>query len=150
MKVVTYNNDQLKDKEIEETVVRVKGLIINNNNEILLGYADKTYQFPGGHLNKNEIKEEGLKREIKEETGMNINTENSKPFMLINHYTRNYRKTGKNRLNKIYYYLIKTNKKPNLEEVLKNSIHEKPINELIVKEMIDVLKEYKNIEKRYN
>ena len=111
MKTIIYNHDNLKKEEIDETVIRVKALIINSNNEILLGYAHKTYQFPGGHLEENESLEEGLKREIKEETGIEIKENNLKPFEKITYYSRNYRNTGLNRENEIYFYIINTDEK---------------------------------------
>lgn len=43
MKEIIYNHDNLKETDIDETVIRVKALIINSNNEIMLGYAHKTY-----------------------------------------------------------------------------------------------------------
>ena len=168
MKEIIYNKENLTDKDINETVIRVKSLIINSNNEILLGYAHKTYQFPGGHLEENEDLEEGLKREVKEETGIEINKDILKPFEKIIYYTSNYRNTGLNRKNEIYYYVVKTDEEINrnnmnlddwekegnytvkkvpltdVEQVLKSSIHDNPINSIIVEEMLEVLNEYKN------
>ncbi len=167
MKEVIYNKEKLTDKDMDETVIRLKALIINSKDEILLGYAHKTYQFPGGHLEKNETLEEGLKREIQEETGIIIKDKNIKPFEKITYYTSNYRNTGLNRKNEIYYYVIKTDEEINInnmnlddwekegnyivkkvplnnvEQVLKNSIPDNPINSIIVEEMIEVLNEYK-------
>ena len=60
----------------DEVVTRTKGLIINSNNEITLGYFHKTYQFPGGHLENNETLEECLLREIEEETGIKLTKSN--------------------------------------------------------------------------
>ena len=169
MKEVIYNYDNLKDEDIDETVIRIKGLLINSNNEIMLGYSHKTYQFPGGHLEEGETKEEGLLREIKEETGIELKDIVLKPFEKITHYSKNYRETGKNRQNIIYYYIIKTDAKEDMdntsfdewekegnyvvktipldqvEQVLIDSIKDNPINEVIVEEMLDVLKEYKKI-----
>ncbi len=57
--------------------VRVYGLLINENNELLLAdEAFKTGQlatkFPGGGLELGEGLIEGLKREFKEETGIDV------------------------------------------------------------------------------
>jgi len=43
VKEILYNYDNLSSKDIDEKVVRVKALIINSNNEILLGYSCGTY-----------------------------------------------------------------------------------------------------------
>lgn len=167
MKEIIYNHDNLKETDIDETVIRVKALIINSNNEIMLGYAHKTYQFPGGHLEKNESLEEALKREIREETGIEIKENNLEPFEKIIYYTNNYRNTGLNRKNEIYYYSIKTDEKANMnnsnldkgekegnykieyigldniEQLLNDSIPDNPINKIVVEEMLEVINEYK-------
>ena len=169
MKEIFYNHDNLNENEIDETVIRVKALLINSNNEIALGYCHKTYQFPGGHLEENETLEEGLKREVKEETGIDIKETNLKPFEKITYYSKNYHGTGKNRKNDIYYYIINTDAKfdmnnskldewekdgnftvktfpiENVEQVLIDSIPDNPINKVIVEEMLDIFKEYNKI-----
>ena len=167
MKEIVYNHDNLKEKDIDETVVRVKALLVNSNNEIALGYCHKTFQFPGGHLEKNETLEQGLKREIKEETGINIKETNLKPFEKITYYSKNYRNSELNRKNEIYYFSIYTDEKANInntnldnwekegnykieyinlekvEQVLINSIPDNPINRIVVEEMLEVLNEFK-------
>ena len=69
MKEILYNPDNLSSKDIDEVITRTKGLIINSNDEITLGYAHKTYQFPGGHLEEGEKLEDCLLREIKKKLG---------------------------------------------------------------------------------
>lgn len=169
MKKLFYNDDNLKSEDIDETVIRLKALIVNSNNEILLGYSHKTFQFPGGHLEQNETLEEGLIRELREETGMVFNFKKLEPFQVIKYYSKNYRNSGKNRENCIYYYLIKTDEPFNLENthydeyelagnyelvyvdlkdvvsVLKQSVTDNSINETIVKEMLKALENSKLI-----
>lgn len=169
MKEILYNYDNLKLEDIDEVVTRTKGLIINSNNEITLGYSHKTYQFPGGHLEEGETLEECLLREIEEETGIEIKDAKLKPFEKITYYNKNYHKSGKNRKNDIYYYIINTdanfdmnNSKldewekdgnftvktcpiKNVEQVLIDSIPDNPINKVIVEEMLDIFKEYNKI-----
>lgn len=170
MKIVVYNNDNLNESNIDEIVIRTKGLIINDKKEILLGHSDNTYQFPGGHLEQGETLETCIIREIREETGIDIEKEDLTLFYKIIHYTKNYHNTGKNRKNEIYYYTINTTKEPNIykmkldeheikdnyilkripleciEKILTDSILDKPNNKIIVNEMLNVLNEYKNIE----
>jgi len=107
---IIYNDDNLKDENIDEKTVRSRGIIINNKDDVLMSYSNerRQYEFPGGH------QEEVLKREIQEETGLYIDTSNFKPFIVIKYYVRNYRQTGKNRLVEIYYYEIKTEEKYDL------------------------------------
>ena len=119
MKKITYNNDNLHNYDIDETTTRTRGLIINSNNEILMCYSNglSHYEFPGGHLEKNETLYGGLKREIYEETGITLTKKEVEPFMVIKYYCKNYHKTNKNRLVEIYYYIIKTDKKYDLNKI---------------------------------
>ena len=167
MKTIIFNHDHLDDSDISEIVVRTKALLINDKEEIILGYSDKTYQFPGGHLEESETLEQCLIREIKEETGIELKEIKEKPFVKIVYYSKNYRSSGKNRKNEIYYYVIKTNEKYNLynisldewekegnftikvipikdlDQILIDSILDNSINKIIVEEMLTVLKEYR-------
>lgn len=115
MKTIVYNEELIKDNEIDEVVTRVKGLFINSKNEIFLSCCENIYQFPGGHLEKGETLEEALKREIKEEIGISLDKVDS-PFLRISHLKRNYRNSGFNRQNDIYYYLVKTEEQPHLDK----------------------------------
>ena len=157
-----FNTDNLSSKDIDEVVTRVKAIIINSKNEILLGYAHKTYQFPGGHLEENESLNDALTRELKEELGVDVKID-SLPFMKNVYYTHNYRNTGKNRENDIYYFLIKKDINPDMknahldfnelagnytpkfipmseiDDILMCSIPDNPINEIIVNEMLEVI-----------
>lgn len=169
MKEIVINENNLKEEEINEEVTRVKAIIVNDKNEILLACCDNEYQFPGGHLDDGEECIPGLIREVKEETGMETNAEDYECLMTIKNYVKNYRETNKKRCNKMIYYVLKKNydinlenacfsdyeKKggfrlelvplDNVEEVLiKNSSHH-DFAKIIAEEMLQVLKEYKKL-----
>ncbi len=172
MKEILYNYDNLTEEDIDEVVVRTKGLIINHHDEVTLGYSHKTYQFPGGHLEEGESLTECLLREIKEETGIQLEDAEMRPFEKITYYNKNYHGSEKNRKNEIYYYVIRTDAKfdmneahldawekegnfvvktiplDGVEQVLIDSIPDNPINEVIVEEMLDIFKEYNKIKDR--
>lgn len=174
MKELVIDNDNIKEEKIDEEVVRVKALIVNDTDEILLVYCYNEYQFPGGHIENNETNEDGLLREIKEETGAETKIEDYSYLMTIKDYVKNYRDNGKNRCNKIVYYVLDKNydinmenanfsdyeKKgafrlewiplDNVEEVLIKNRDSHSFAKLIVDEMLYVLKEYKKIYKRIN
>lgn len=117
MKEIIYNYDFLTDEDITEIVIRAKALIINNNN-IILGNENNLFQFPGGHLEENESLEECLKREVLEETGIEVEDDEIKrPFMKVTFKNKDWPEKGKNRKAEIYYYLIETTKEPNLAKV---------------------------------
>lgn len=117
MKEIIYNYDYLKESDITEVVIRTKALIINNDN-IILGNESSILQFPGGHLENYETFEACLKREIMEETGIEItDNEIERQFMKVTYLNKNWPEMGKNRKSEIYYYLIKTNKEPDVTKV---------------------------------
>lgn len=166
MKKIVLNKDNINIDKVEETVIRVKGLLLNEQNELLLVHNNHTYQFPGGHWNNKESLEQTLLREIKEEAGITVEI-NTGPFMVIEEYYDNYLLTGKTRCNKIYYYAISSNEKPNIKKMslselekqtdfhlfyvkienmevfLEESIKNKQLNDIIGYEMIEAIKEYK-------
>ena len=166
MKELIYNNDNLFDSEINETVIRMKVLLIRNNN-MILGYERGIYQFPGGHLEENESFNDCIKREIMEETGIEIlDKDIGEPIYKIVSLNRNHPDIGRNRRSEIYYYVINTNKDIDLEktnytkdelegdfkvkeiplnrviEELEDNIINNEKNKVITPDMIRVIREY--------
>lgn len=163
MKKLVINKNNLELKDIKEFVYRPRAIIINSNNEILLGFCNHTYQFPGGFLEDNETLIEGLKREILEETGILLNDkEIIKQICTIEYLNKNYPRKDNNRLTKFSYYYVVTDKKVNLnntnfdewekknnfklkyvfisdfEKVLNETINDNPMNKMIYKDMMMV------------
>lgn len=62
MKQIITNKYNLTDSDMTEIVKRVKILIINSKNEILLAYSHNDYQFPGGHVEENETLIQAINR----------------------------------------------------------------------------------------
>lgn len=115
MKQLITNKYNLTDSDMTEVVKRVKVLLVNSNNDVLLGYSYNNYQFPGGHVEENETLVQAVNREIFEETGIELNITNIEPFACAIGYYKDWPAEGKNRKIEIYYYEVKTDEKPNLE-----------------------------------
>ena len=115
MKTKIYNYDNLAEEEMHETVTRVKALMINKHDEILLGTSFGTPQFPGGHVEENETLEKALKREVKEETGITLRGK-YEPFLVIKYFLKDYQTKGNNRCVEIYYFKINTDQKYDLSK----------------------------------
>lgn len=115
MKEIVINDNNLKDEDIENEVIRVKGLIINSRGKILIARNNNTFQFPGGHMDDNENMDDCITREIVEETGIHVLVK-EEPFLCIKTYDNDYFGTGKKVLNSIYYYRFFTDDLPNFEE----------------------------------
>ncbi len=127
MQKIIINQNNLSETDITEIVKRVKILLINSNNEILLAYSHHNYQFPGGHVEDDESLLQTVKREILEETGIDLATIDIEPFACTMGYYKDWPEKGKNRKTEIYYYEIKTDEKPNLDNT-SYSEHEKDGN----------------------
>lgn len=127
MKEIIHNPNNLSENDITETVIRTKALIIKKEN-ILIGNANGVYQFPGGHQENNENIKDCLKREILEETGIEIEDKEIKdPFYKVTFLSKDWPEKDKNRKSEIYYYIVKTNKNINLSKT-KYTKHEKENN----------------------
>ena len=167
MKQLITNNYNLTESDMTEVVKRVKVLLVNSNNDVLLGYSYNNYQFPGGHVEENETLVQAVNREILEETGIELNITNIEPFACAIGYYKDWPAEGKNRKIEIYYYEVKTDEKPNLknteytenekngnfelryiplsdvENVLKTNAEEYGDENGIAREMIDLFGVYK-------
>lgn len=115
MKEIIYNKESLLEEEINRVVRRAKVLIINRDDEILYAYSNNHYFFVGGRVEEGETFEEGLVREVKEETGIDIPLEKRTPICTITYMNKNYPEEGINTKSVAHYYLIKSDIKPNLE-----------------------------------
>lgn len=115
MKQLITNKYNLTDSDMTEVVKRVKVLLVNSNNDVLLGYSHNNYQFPGGHVEENETLVQAVNREVLEETGIELNITNIEPFACAIGYYKDWPAEGKNRKIEIYYYEVKTDEKTNLE-----------------------------------
>lgn len=118
MNYKVFNEDNLDDKDINGAVTRVKAFVINPKNEVIVASSNGGVQLIGGHVEDGEEEIETLKREILEESGMEIsNDEISDCFYEVRHYIKDYFHSGKNIVAVIHYYIVKTGKEPNLNKV---------------------------------
>lgn len=115
MKDIIINKDNVKESEVTYKSIRVKALIINENNEILLGHSYSEYQFPGGHVEEGEDLNLALRRELKEETGLLYETKELDPYARKIQYIKDFPKTGENKKVVINYYLINDDRIPDLD-----------------------------------
>lgn len=165
MKRIIFNDKNMREEDVSFEAVRVKGIVINSNNDVLIAHNNNTYQFIGGHVEKDEDITEALTREMNEETGIS-DFEINGPFMLIENYTDNYINIEDNVHSKIYYYRLLTDSKPNMEltsydilekqtdfklfyvnlyslkDFLNDALEKNMIEEIICKEMLLVIDEF--------
>jgi len=107
MSIITINEDNLKDLEVEDRNSKVRAILVKDN-KLLVAYYGGVYLLPGGSIEDNESKEDAILRELKEETGINYNINELENILTLNYYQRNYPKRNgktKNRLLITDYYL---------------------------------------------
>ena len=143
METIIDNRSNLLDTDITDYVQKVKLLIVNSNNEILLAYQKNGYEFPGGTKENNESLNDTLYRELQEETGIVLEKTNLEPFCVSKGYYKDWPEKDRNKQIDIYYYEIKTDESPNLDNInlteseKQNNFYLKYINLDNILEVID-------------
>ena len=117
MKKIIVNKNNLKEEEITDLVKKVKLLIINSQNEILLAYQRNGYEFTGGTNEEGECLSQTVTRELLEETGIELEINNIEPFACMVGYYKDWPTKGRNKKIEIYYYEVKTDEKPNYDKI---------------------------------
>lgn len=121
MKQITFNyKENIKYQKVKD---KVRAVILNKDGRALLVKYAGLYMLPGGKIDENETEKEALRREILEESGIDIfmdtDIENAEPFLEIKTYNQNYydRKADKkiNRERKTSFYALKTNQEIKIE-----------------------------------
>ncbi len=134
IEILKYNEDNLRDDEIDQVVTRVKAFVISNKNMVMIGKNDEGYQLLGGYVEENEELEQALAREIYKETGIILNAEDTiEPFFEVRQYNRDYKGSKINRLSDMIYFLVVTDKTPNYKKL---KLSDKELSELVPMEYI--------------
>lgn len=147
MKTIIYNDDYLEEKDINKEVNRAKVLLYNSNNEILLAFSHNNYFLIGGHLEEDEIFLDCVKREVLEETGIELELVDVKPYFAIEYLCKGYPEEHDNTRFVAEYFAIKTDEnfdmsKVNLTESEKDGNFE--LRYIHKDKIIDILKESLN------
>ena len=114
---IIYNDDSIKEDEVNRVVKRAKVVIENSNNEILLCFCHNNYYLLGGHVDNDESDMECLHRELLEEAGVDINFNKLIPFVTIKYFIKDYPEDNINSLYIANYYNYKMNLIPNIDNL---------------------------------
>lgn len=172
MKEIKINKGRLKEEEITDVIDKARIVLRNEDDDITLARFNRVYFLPGGKLENGETPVDTIKREVMEETNINVLLDDIEPFLLVKHYLRDYELndgTIANRLINTYYFtgfttkdnieyfnLTVEEKHDNLraffasmedaEELLKEYDKENPKATYLAIETMKVLDEYTNKE----
>lgn len=127
MEKIIYNENNLSDKDVTDYVQKVKLLIFNKENQMLLVYAHNDFEFPGGTVEPKENLVDTINREIEEELGIKLNVVSLEPFAQAIGYYKDWPKKGRNKKIEINYYELMLEEKPH-EEMLHLTDNEKDGN----------------------
>ena len=170
MKEIVFNKSKLKEDEITEVLEKSRIVLRNSDDEIVLTRFGRVYFLPGGKIEIGETPVDTIKREVMEETNINILLDDIEPFCVVKNYLRDYEThdgTLVNRLLITYYFtgftsddnieyfnLTKVEKEDNLRgffidleegiELLSDYNKEDLRATYHAKETLSVLEEYKN------
>ena len=172
MKEIKINKGRLKEEEITDVIDKARIVLRNEDDDITLSRFNRVYFLPGGKIENGETPVDTIKREVMEETNINVLLDDIEPFLLVKHYLRDYTLndgTVVNRLINTYYFtgfttkdnieyfhLTLEEKHDNLraffasmedaEELLKEYDKENPKATYLAVETMKVLDEYNNKE----
>ena len=112
---IIKNKDNLKEEDITLTDTRYKAIILDSDKNIIIGFSYNNYQLIGGHKDNDETDSETLNREIKEETGIELNIKDISPFAVRYEYCKDWPSIRENKKIINYYFKVHTDKKVNLK-----------------------------------
>lgn len=170
MKEIVLNKGRLKEDELTDVIEKARIVLRNEEDEIVFTRFGRVYMLPGGKIEMGETPVDAVKRELLEETTINILLDDTEPFAIVNNYLRDYELndgTTVNRLVKTYYFtgytsdetieyfnLTKNEKDDNLRgffieldegiELLQDYNRENPKATYLALETLKVLDAYKN------
>ena len=169
MKEIIKNEFNINETEVTDNTTKAKLLYINSNNEILLAHSRNDYEFPGGTQEIGEDILDTVKREIMEETGIDISNKEIKEFVRTISYYKDWPEVNRNKKIVINYFILYCDDLPDLSKIKLTddeksnsfkisfiSMNEvfKVINDNIIKygdtrgigrDMLEILEVYKNL-----
>ena len=118
VEILVYNDTGLKDDEIDQVVTRAKAFIMSSKYNMLIGRDDEGYKLIETAVGSKDDITTAMVNAIYNETGISLDNKDAiEPFFEIRYYSRDYMNTGINRLSDTVYFLVKSDKLPNLKKL---------------------------------
>ena len=170
---IDINDDNLNISDIDEFSTKVRAILVDDDDNILIANYHNMILLPGGKVDDNETIYDAIVRELNEELGQNYNGDELDFFVTLNYFQKNYPKINgvfSNRLVQTHYFvghykdinknmqkLTEREQKGNfrlelvslfeLEDLILNNKNDNPRNVYFQKELLSILFFYKNNKK---
>lgn len=105
------NDENLQLDEINEFNSKVRAILIDNENRVLVANYGGVFLFPGGSIDDGENIAEAIIRELQEETGTSYEIGDLTFLTQLDFFQKNYVKrdgTKANRLIRTYYFIAQS------------------------------------------
>lgn len=102
------NDENLQLDEVNEFNSKVRAILVDNENRVLVANCGGIFLFPGGSIDDDENIAESIIRELQEETGTSYETGDLTFLTQLDFFQKNYVKrdgTKANRLIRTYYFI---------------------------------------------
>ena len=172
--MLVINEDNLSTEEVQEFSEKVRAILVDENNRILIAHYGNVILLPGGSIEANENIYDAIKRELSEETGQVYEAIELEPIGTLKHFQKNYPKrdgTTRNRLVQTHYFtgtykvILKDNQSltekehkdgfklellslEELERIIATNQSANPRNIYFRQELLAILNAYKNFRRK--
>ena len=134
VEILKYNDDNLRDDEIDVVVTKVRAFVISSRLNLMIGKDKDGFHMIEAEVTSKDSLEDHLFKALYKETGIELDGRDKyEPFFEVRYYSRNYFHQGFNRLADTVYYLIFTDKMPNMKKL---RLSERQLKEKIPMEYI--------------
>jgi len=156
VEILKYNDDNLRDDEIDVVVTKVRAFVISSRLNLMIGKDKDGFHMIEAEVASKDSLEDPLFKALYQETGIELDGRDKyEPFFEVRYYSKNYFDQGYNRLADTVYYLIFTDKLPNLKKLklTERQLKEKtPMEYIFRDDFQEMIEEYidgeKNIMKK--